>query len=782
MTGRWHVVVLAAIISIVTATKGFQMWLLFLIAYLSYYLMVHRRRIRMDGLILVLCLLLFYMSSFFIHHHNVTNYSSEHTSFIGTINSIPQINGDRLSFQFKTTTGEKLQTNYLIKSEQEQLQLEALTVGMKCPLQGKLRKPSPSTNFYAFNYGQFLFHQKIHWNFHPETIDIQRCRSSSFSFRYALQTIRQHGIQYISDHYPDGSKGIVTALLFGDRASMEEDVLEAYQRLGVIHLLAVSGLHVGLIFSALFFLFIRFGITRERTIDLLLILLPMYMLVAGGAPSVIRAVCMTVVVLVSLRFKKKLHPLDGISFVCLLYLLLSPYSLYQLGFQLSFLISFTLIVSADMVSKQSHYFKQLVTVTAISQLASFPIIVFHFYEISWLSLPLNLVYIPFISLLVLPAVFLTYFIHLISPFFGNFLLELLDRIIVYSHSGLTYLNDLPFSSILFGQFDIWIAFSFTFISFVAFLFYERKVAFNRWVILISALTSLMLIHFFSPYFTGKGEVTMLDVGQGDSIFIELPHRQAVYLIDSGGLVSFGRDEEWKRRSREFDVGKHIVVPFLKAKGIHTIDKLILTHGHYDHIGGAEALLDQVKIKEIVYAYGPVEGEFERYLLTEFQQRGTNIQFAKEGMGWTVARSDFRVLSPQGNEDSLNNRSIVLYSTLGGIRWLFTGDLEESGEARLIRDFGELDVDILKAGHHGSRTSSTPPFIDHIQPKLVLISAGRNNRFQHPHTEVIETFNERNIPFYRTDEHGAIRFVFSKKGLLHIETAIQFKREKRLPMR
>ncbi|MFV8826743.1 DNA internalization-related competence protein ComEC/Rec2 [Alkalihalobacterium sp. APHAB7] len=774
MTGRWHIVVLAAIISIVIATKEFQVWLLFLIAFLSYDLMVHRRRIRIDGLFLVLCLLLFFSSSSYVHKNNVTNYSSEQTSFIGTISSIPQINGDRLSFQFKTVTGEKLQTNYLIKSEQEQLQLKALTVGMKCPLQGKLRKPSPSTNFYAFDYQEFLFYQKIHWTFHPETIEVSKCHSPSFSVRYALQTIRQHGIQYISDQYPDGSKGIVTALLFGDRASMEEDVLEAYQRLGVIHLLAVSGLHVGLIFSALFFLLIRFGLTRERTIDLLLVLLPMYMVVAGGAPSVIRAVCMTVVILVSLRIKKKLHPLDGISFVCLLYLLLSPYSLYQLGFQLSFLISFTLIVSSELVSKQSHYLQQLVTVTTISQLASFPIIVFHFYEISWLSLPLNIVFIPFISLLVLPAVFLTYCIHLISPFFGNSLLEVLNGIIVYSHASLTFLNNLPFSSILFGQFDIWVAFSIIFICFVAFLFYERKFSLKRWAILMGVLTSLMFIHFLSPYFKGQGEVTMLDVGQGDSIFIELPHRKAVYLIDSGGLVSFGREEEWKRRSREFDVGKHIVVPFLKAKGIRTIDKLILTHGHYDHIGGAEALLDQVNIDEIVYAYGPVEGDFERYLLTEFQQRGTTIQFAKEGMGWSMAGSDFRVLSPQGSEDSLNNRSIVLYSTLGGVKWLFTGDLEESGEARLIRDFVDLDVDILKAGHHGSRTSSTPPFIDHIQPKIVLISAGRNNRFQHPHEEVIETFNERNIPIYRTDEHGAIRYVFSKKGLLHIETAIKQK--------
>ncbi len=736
----------------------------------------------MYSLFLVLSLLLYFISSSVIDQNNETKLSSKQTSFFGTISSIPHVNGDRLSFQYKTANGEKLLTNYYIKSEKEQQQLKNLSVGMQCVLKGSLHTPSPPTNYFAFDYKQYLYYQKIHWNFSPESIRLDRCRPSSFSLHYMLQKSRQQGIQSVIDDYPDEAKGIVAALIFGDRGYIDEGVLEAYEQLGVIHLLAVSGLHVGLIFSALFFIFIRLGITRERTISILLLLLPVYSVIAGGAPSVLRATWMTVVVLLSLRLKKRVHSLDGISFVCLLYLFISPYSLFQLGFQLSFLISFTLIISTEIVRKQSHNFFQLLTVTFISQCVSLPIIVFHFYEISWLSLPLNLIYIPFISLVILPAVFFTYVIHILVPFIGHYLLNVLGDIIFYSHEALKWINGFSFSSILVGKFDVWLAFSLFMIILIGLYFLEKKAPLKYWMVLIGGVSSLLFIHYINPYLNAEGEVTVLDVGQGDSIFIELPYRKAVYLIDSGGLVSFGRDEAWRRRSSKFEVGKDIVVPFLKAKGIRTIDKLILTHGHFDHIGGAEALLDQVNVKELLYAKGPVEDEFERRLLSEFHLRGTTIQFVKKGMAWSKAGSKFYVLSPQGNEESLNNRSVVLLSKLGGINWLFTGDLEESGEERLIEDFPHLDVDVLKAGHHGSRTSSSPRFIDHIQPKAVLISVGRNNRFQHPHQEVITAFEERDIPIFRTDTNGAIRIKFTNERVSNIETMLEVKDKKGLPTR
>ncbi|WP_078428866.1 DNA internalization-related competence protein ComEC/Rec2 [Alkalihalobacterium alkalinitrilicum] len=780
MVGRWHLIVLAAIISIVLATNGFQGWLLFLIAYLIYYLLINRKRIRTYGVFLVLSLLIFYVSSTFIHENNKTKLFPQQTSLYGTIHTIPQINGDRLSFQLKTSNNEKLQVNYFIKSEEEQHRLKNMSVGMQCTLEGTLRKPSPPTNFYAFNYEQYLFYQRIHWNFNIETIDLRTCNESSIPKQYVLQKIRQQGIEFINHHYPQESKGIVAALIFGDRAYLNENLIEAYQRLGVIHLLAVSGLHVGLIFSALFFILIRFGVTRERTIDALLVLLPMYVVIAGGAPSVIRAAFMTVVVLVSLRMKKRLHPVDGISFVCLIYLFLSPYSLYQLGFQLSFLISFTLIMSSEIIRKRNHYFTQLLAVTVISQFVSLPIIIFHFYEFSWISLPLNLIYIPFISLVVLPTVFITYFIVITLPAVGTFTLKILDKVVVLSHDILLQLNGLSFSSILVGKFSVWLVFAFITIMLLVLYYYERKASLLRWLVLFVASTTLFLIHFGTPYFFNEGEVTVLDVGQGDSIFIELPKRDAVYLIDTGGWVSFGGEEEWRKRSQEFEVGKDILLPFLKAKGVRTIDKLILTHGHYDHIGGARALIGETNVKEVLYAYGQVDGEYERELLTEFHKKGTKITFVKEGMAWGKGGSEFYILSPQGDEEDLNDRSIVLYSILGGVSWLFTGDLEENGEERLIRQYPHLSVDILKAGHHGSRTSSTPRFLDHMQPNKVLISAGRNNRFKHPHDEVILALEERNIKIFRTDEHGAIRITFTEETIMELETKLQRKEEKGIP--
>src|SRR5690606_1176999 len=136
------------------------------------------------------------------------------------------------------------------------------------------------------------------------------------------------------------------------------------------------------------------------------------------------------------------------------------------------------------------------------------------------------------------------------------------------------------------------------------------------------------------------------------------------------------DEEWRRREKPFDVGESIVLPFLKAKGIRTIDKLILTHGHFDHIGGTYALIGEIKIKELLYAAGKVEGDYEKSLLNDLYRSGVKIVFVKEKMKWRQANYDFYILSPIGNENELNARSIVLYVKLGGLYWLFTGDLEE----------------------------------------------------------------------------------------------------------
>lgn len=778
MTGRWHTIVISAFLGITLAVFGWGNWMVIILLFLVYYSFLQRRQFKKYTMLFSITLLFFYLYAHFYDNYNKTSLTDQSTLFYGKIISLPIIDGDRLAFQFQTLNGEKLQVNYFIKSKEEQQHLSTLLIGMECYLDGELRKPMSATNFYAFDYHQYLYFQKIHWVLVPKVINVNSCiNKNSNGILLTIKRYRQQGISFINHSFPEGSKGIVAALVFGFRAMMDDNLLDAYQTLGVVHLLAVSGLHVGLIVSSLFYLLLRMGLTRERTLESLFMFLPIYVLLAGGAPSVIRAAAMAMILLILLRYSKKIHPLDGISFVCIVYLLISPYALFELGFQLSFLVSYALILSSKTIfSLHSAYFVRLLLVTIISQLVAMPLLLYHFFELSWLSVPLNLLYIPYVSLFLLPLCFFMLFISFVFPFF-SFILQPFHVMIDVVHSILLHLQSLSWGTVTIGKPAIWNVLLLYVVIIFGCYTYERRGRITSLGKPFATMVIVASLPIITSYISSSGEIVFLDVGQGDSIYIELPYRRGIYLIDTGGVLSFGREEEWRKRRKEFDVGRDVLVPYLKAKGVTNINKLILTHGHYDHIGGALELAKQIRIEKVLYSIGEVTGAFEQELLLFLRQQGSKIIFVKEGDRWEQGNDYFYILSPKGNELSLNNRSIVIYARLGGLNWLFTGDLEEEGEYRIINEYPTLPVDILKVGHHGSRTSTTSKFLEHLQPKAAVVSNGRNNRFGHPHPEVVQLLLENHIPLFRTDQHGAIRFELGKKGN---KVSTKLENEKELP--
>ena len=704
-------------------------------------------------LFILISFLFYYLVGVQFTNQITTSYKAGNQTLYGQIHTVPIIDGDSLSFRLKTDRSEIIQIHAFLHDQSEQINMKQLTPGEVCKIEGSLSEPMPPTNFGQFHYQNHLKFNGINWIMRPERGKIN-CISKSDSLYYGLQKWRHKQMQRIEKDVDPDYQGLMNALLFGDRTLMEEDLLKAYQRLGIIHLLAVSGLHVGMIVSLLFYLFIRVGITRERTIEVLLCILPIYVVIAGGAPSVIRASIMSMVVLLCMRMKMKLSPLNGIVIVYLGYLIYQPFALFQLGFQLSFLVSFGLIISSHIIRKYT-ILGQLWAVTFLSQLLSFPIILFHMFEISWISLPLNMVFIPFITTIVLPLTLLSFFCSFILPLTVNIPLLFLEFIYPFINTILLKMANLKFSTFIVGKPSLFLVLMFYNIIVFAFVCWERGG--RRWWkwpgVLIGLLFAYQIMH---PYLDPTAKVTMIDVGQGDSFLIELPYRKAVYLIDTGGTMSF-INEEWRQSRKPFEVGQDVLVPTLKEKGIRKIDRLILTHGHLDHIGGSFALLKKVAVNKVYYGQGVVEGDIELQLLTEFQRNGVDIQLIGEGKSWREAGANFVILSPKGNENSLNNRSIVLLAEIEGISFLFSGDLEEEGEQRLLQDYPNLQVDFLKAGHHGSRTSTTEAFLDRVNPKWVLISAGRRNRFGHPHPEVITRLEEKDIPIFRTDQQGAVEF-------------------------
>lgn len=756
MIGKSYIVVVAAICSILFRVQGFHSISFCMLLALIYLLWRHKDS---AWIVISSCAIFvfFYTNPYYFPSPPKEIPSTKNIS--GKIISIPKFNGSKIIFEIKTKDKHKVLINYEAKSVEELTYLKSLKYEYVCSLSGVYKEPSEARNFYSFNYKQYLKNKKIFFQFVPESFQLSSCQEGRLSPLGIVQRYRQQGIEYINEYFPQESKGIIIALLFGDRTQIDTTILHSYQRLGIIHLLAVSGLHVGLVSASLYFAMIRIGLTKERTLELLLLIMPIYAVLAGGAPSVLRATAMFMVLLVSLRLKFKLNPLDGISFVCLALLIFNPQILFHIGFQLSFLVSYSLIISAQTIIQQySNWIVKVLAVTVIAQLISYPLIIYHFYEISLWSIPLNLIYIPFITFFTLPFAFIIFISHLLFTPLSEFLLLFYNFIVNSAHVFLLKIMSMPYATVTLGKPPL--LFIPLYYAAIGLMFYTWETKhFSNMLKSASMFFIVVLFHWYLPYLTNEGEVTMLDVGQGDSILIELPRRKAVYLVDTGGLVNIGFRQELVKREREFDVGRDVVVPYLKAKGIRKIDKLILSHGHYDHIGGAQALLGTIPVDRILYGAVPLESNFEKELLDGFRDVGTQLVFVTQGDFWRLGKNEFFILSPHGHEEKINDRSIVFLTKLGGLVWLFTGDLELEGEKALLAHYETLNIDVLKVAHHGSKTSTTTELLERTTPTKALISLGRNNLYGHPHEEVLQRLDAHGVTVLRTDLHGGIRYRF-----------------------
>ncbi|WP_042345783.1 DNA internalization-related competence protein ComEC/Rec2 [Bacillus massiliigorillae] len=708
----------------------------------------------------LITIVLYFLISHLHAYFNQTTVTTSNKSLIVRMTELPDINGSTLQTIVTTSSEEKIVLRYSFKSaEEKQAVSDQYKLGLTCAISGQLEQPDNHRNENAFNYRQYLWNQKINWILKSEQNPLKACKNMKPKLIEKIKSIRLKSLQHIERYFPSEAKGFSAALLFGESDWIEEETYNAYKSLSLVHILAISGLHVAIITACLFYIGIRLGLTRETTQSILIVLLPIYGVIAGGAPSVVRACVMVMAFLILSLCRIKVSSVSLLSSIFLLLMFINPFYLQQVGFQLSFFITFALLMSAKILASVKHHNKivQSLIVTVICQLCSLPIILYYFHEFSVWGFLANIVYIPLYTVVLLPVTFIAFLFSVLHAPFSSLLLKLLECFFIISNDTAVLLSRIPFASLSFGKPSFLFTMFLTSVILLLFYFWEQK---NRKPIFICV--SLLLLSLFVFYhkvsLSPVGEVVVIDVGQGDSILIKRPFGKGIYLIDTGGVLLFSQDE-WRKKRKSFEPGEDIVVPFLKSKGIRKIDKLILTHDDQDHIGGANAVMKAMRVKEIVIPEALRKDFIATAMWEGAIKERSKMTLLEDGEGWRRGKDTFRVVHPVKYTGNSNESSLVLLATINGVRWLFTGDLGEEGEQELIRRYPQLEVDVLKVGHHGSKHSSSPLFLNQLNARVAVVSAGRNNRYNHPSPEVLELLQERNIHLLRTDQNGAIQYKY-----------------------
>ena len=670
-----------------------------------------------------------------------------------------KIDGAKLKGFAKTESGETFYVIYTFADERQKREfLKVAIPSMRFTMVGAFREPDLPAHDFSFDMKKYMQMYGASGIFEADMLLAVEKQSG---IRSRLSEQRFQVKKHIGQTFPEALIVEAEALLIGDRSGMDEELAADYRTLGITHLFAISGLHVGLLTFMFRGVLLRMSVRRETVDTLLMVLLPVYAVLAGGAPSVWRAVSVTILVLLAASGRVKVRLDDALAISAIVFIFYQPYVLFQPGFQLSYLAACSLVYSTSILAAAKSALMTSFYVTSISQLALYPVLLFHFHELSISSFAVNLLYVPLYSLIILPANIVFLFLTLFLPDVANGLFFVYGPFREAVGSMTSWISDLPYQLWTPGKPDIvWtsVAVAGVLLFFVG---WERGKRFFTTIpfVLIPAL----IIHYV-PILDSSLRITYLDVGQGDSIVIELPNRKAVYVIDAGGTITFG-EPNWKTPSKPFEVGRKIVVPYLKGRGITTVDKLILTHADADHVEGADEVLEEVSVREIHISPNS-EGEMAMQEVVQIAGvRKIPVLQMKEGISWKSGESAFHYLGPSDEEYAGNDSSLVLYMTTTGPSFLFTGDMEAAAERRFLQQYGgaEFGSILLKAGHHGSRTSSTEPFISALQPVLTIFSAGRNNRYGHPHPEVMEVFQNRGLKTMSTAEWGSITVTVKGRG-------------------
>ncbi|MGK0575862.1 DNA internalization-related competence protein ComEC/Rec2 [Macrococcus capreoli] len=659
-----------------------------------------------------------------------------------------QIDGNLLTGTMTTRDGE-FQFFYKIKNEIEKHQLQTKHLSfLQCDAQVTRQHVLPNTNFSGFHFDTFLYHHHKWGSVKLSNVNWQQCTPSELSFIEWIKAYRKSLALTMSRTNIEHT-GYFIALTLGDTSFLSKAEMDRLKSLGIYHLYAISGSHVALLSVQLFYCLRRMHVPLILCTCILIFLLPLYMIFTGGQPSVFRS---TIFILLILLYPKRVVQIsDLLSLTFIINLLYEPFSIYDVGFQLSYIICYSFVFILPIYREYSNLF-QFFLVNFISQLVTIPILLFHFNNNYFIGLMTNLFFIPLFSFFIFPVCTFGLLLMMFNiPV--DWITPLINIAFSINEMLTTIFMQLPRFEMVVGQQHILL---YLLLFIVLMLVFSTK-KLKRGISII-----LMMLLIVVSGKQANDSVHFLDIGQGDAMILELENK--VMMIDTGGKPDFS--EQWEKRHNAQTISDKVTIPFLKHRGIKKVDTLILTHPDADHFGETSYLIQQDMIYSIIF--NPRAHGSEKYQQVIQLAREKHIplidvnllithddmQFVQsKGLNNTKKSSlKFLTVGPTGEE---NNDSIIVFLEYGkkGRNILFLADLGKDYEAEILKQI-KAPIDIVKIGHHGSRTSTSENLLAR-QPKVGIISAGRNNRFQHPHNETMDALHNAGVQVLNTQTEGRI---------------------------
>ncbi|MBI5975767.1 DNA internalization-related competence protein ComEC/Rec2 [Staphylococcus canis] len=544
-------------------------------------------------------------------------------------------------------------------------------------------------------------------------------------------------------------KEVIIALITGQSQFLNDNYRATIRGLGISHLFAISGTHVGIFTLMLRSFLKRTPIPLLFVNGLLITVLLCFLIFTGFTPSAERAIIMTIIAVV---FSKWLY-LASLHIFILTYMIISfiaPELHVHLGFQYSFAICFLLIFMQNSYLN-TNFFKRLYLTSFLSILGTLAISYEHFNEFQWIGLISNLIFVPFYGIIVIPLSFLVVLIAIILPqllFVFNLpflIIEWCENILMRLFEPLTSLH------IILSDIGEW-----GYLLLIVLIFLLLCLCSHHRYLTATCILFISILLISNIIVPHNDRMTMIDVGQGDSILFESRTGQTL-MIDTGGQVEGG-----SFRKNNSNIAEKRIIPLLKKRGVKTLDYLVLTHDHQDHIGELMHLTQYAEIKNVIINPNRFNQEKLAEVIKLADVEGFHIQSYLNLKEIKIGQLRFQFLNGDvKNSDNPNEHSIVTLATFNSYHILLMGDATDANEALLLKRYQFPEIDILKVGHHGSKTSSSAPFLNSVHPKIALISAGKHNMYHLPHPDIIKRLQEMQIKTYNTADNHHISIDFDQ---------------------